>query len=208
MLTVGASYATDSEIKLEDGYAVLDQSASGFGKVRYNNASIKGLNIASDFGVGLAYRGFDKWTVSADYKIVMWSKAMKSSVLNLSEPVSPAATDSELSYKSVLDWRDQKVIAIGAQYRINDFSNLYLGYNYGRNPLPESRTDPLLAVTAEEHFTIGYSNKITQDIEVVGTYIYQPPVKVVYTNESLPYGENAENRWEVMVAQLMLVYRW
>ncbi|RNL66788.1 OmpP1/FadL family transporter [Zhongshania marina] len=206
--SIGGSYSSRSQIKLEDGRAVLNQSASGFGKVTYKDASIKGLNIASDYGVGVAYRGFEKWEISADYMIVKWSDALEKSTLVLSNPSSPSATPDVMRLTSTLNWHDQKVIAIGARYDLSDISNLYFGYNYGRNPLPKEHTDPLLAVTANRHLTVGYSRNINKNIEFIGSIIYQPKLKVKYTNDELPYGDNAVNKWEVLVAHVLFVYHW
>lgn len=56
-----------------------------------------------------------------------------------------------------MNWEDQWVFALGAQYEINDSWTVRAGYNYGQNPVPDDTLNPLFPAIVEHHITAGFT---------------------------------------------------
>ena len=71
-------------------------------------------------------------------------------------------------------WEDQTVYKLGVQYGVNNRLQVRAGYNYGKTPIPDSQvTFNLLApATVEKHYSVGFTYKANENLEVTGTYVY------------------------------------
>jgi len=74
------------------------------------------LENPAQYGAGLAYKGLDKWLLSADMKYVDWANA---------------------DGYSDFDWESQTVFALGVQNKTTDKLTLRAGWNYGKSPVKE-----------------------------------------------------------------------
>ena len=74
------------------------------------------LENPAQYGAGLAYKGLDKWLLSADVKYVDWANAD--------------------GYKD-FDWESQTVFGLGVQNKTTDKLTLRAGWNYGKSPVKE-----------------------------------------------------------------------
>jgi long-chain fatty acid transport protein len=192
---------------LSNGRLEANLTAIGLGKVRYRDAKIEGLSQPREIGIGVALRPARSLLVALELNWMDWSSALKSATLTASNPDHPAAPPL-LRNQSTLDWRDQYVFAIGAAYELDTQSVIRAGYNYGRNPIPGSTTNPLLAAISEQSVTLGYGRRLSRLWEVSTGVEYSLPNKVTYTNPELPFGLNAQERNEFVVFHLMLSRRW
>lgn len=102
----GATYVTPQNVKHE---RVYDFDGNG----TYDTLK---LENPSQLGVGAAYKGLDKWLLTADVKYVDWASAD--------------------GYKD-FDWESQTVFGLGVQNRTTDKLTLRAGWNYGKNPVKE-----------------------------------------------------------------------
>ena len=55
-----------------------------------------------------------------------------------------------------MNWEDQMVYAVGAEYSINPSNAVRVGYNYGESPVPDDYLSPLFPAIVEQHLTLGY----------------------------------------------------
>lgn len=102
----GATYVTPQNVKHE---RVYDFDGNGaFDTLKLENPA--------QYGAGLAYKGLDKWLLSADVKYLDWANAD--------------------GYKD-FDWESQTVYAVGVQNKTTDKLTLRAGWNYGKNPVKE-----------------------------------------------------------------------
>lgn len=71
-------------------------------------------------------------------------------------------------------WTNQTVYKLGVQYGVNNRLQVRAGYNYGKSPIPDDQvTFNLLApATVESHYSLGFTYKASDTLEVTGTYMY------------------------------------
>jgi long-chain fatty acid transport protein len=72
------------------------------------------------------------------------------------------------------NWENQTVYKLGVQYGVNNRLQVRAGYNYGKSPIPDDMvTFNLLAPgTVERHYSLGFTYKPNDNLEVTGTYMY------------------------------------
>jgi long-chain fatty acid transport protein len=54
-----------------------------------------------------------------------------------------------------MDWDDQFVVAIGAEYELTETFKIRAGYNYGNSPVTSPSLSPLFPALVEHHATVG-----------------------------------------------------
>jgi long-chain fatty acid transport protein len=76
-------------------------------------------------------------------------------------------------------WKDQLVYKIGVNWGVNDRLQLRTGFNYGKTPIPDDQLtfNTLLPVTTEKHYTVGFTYKATDELEITGTYMRAPATR-------------------------------
>ncbi len=206
-LSFGMAYSNETELNLEGGNLTSNQTALGNGKVTYRDARIEGIKLPQELNLGLFYRINGKWDISTEFTWLDWSKAMYSSSLTASNPDNAAAPPT-LQQTAIMDWRDQYVFAIATQYHYDRDTILRAGYNYGRNPIPAYTQSPLLNPFDEHHVTLGSSHVLNAAWQLHTAIEYIPSQKVIYTNPSLPFGVNAEERGEVISFHVTASHIW
>jgi len=207
---IGGAYSSKSQLKLRNGKATFDYDALGYGKVTYRDASQSGLAVAQEAGIGVAYLPNQDLLVSAEINWVDGSSALKSTTLTVSNPDNNQLPQElqNRSLTSPLDWRDQYVMAIGAEYRWSELTTLRGGVNYGRNPIPARTLTPTLSLIGETSIAAGFSRHLSEKWELNATVWYQLPIKVRYTNPQSLFGPNASESWDGLVGSVTLSRRW
>lgn len=203
-LTLAATYTEKTQLPLTGGSLVANHSARGLGKVTYGDASVKGFALPREIAVGVAFKPADPWLVSFKLNWIHWADAIKTVTLRATNPNNGAAP-ATYELVSAADWKNQWVIATGLAYAWDARTTLYLGHNYGRNPIPAQNSSPLLAGILEHHLTLGAARQLDAEWKMTGGIEYMLPVKVNYSNSL--FG-NAEVRNEALTAHLMLSRRW
>lgn len=203
-LTLGASYTSRTELPLTGGSLVADYSDMGLGRVRYADASVTGFALPREIALGAAIRPADKWLLSFELNWINWSDAVNTVTVRATGPDNGAAP-AVYELASAGDWDDQWVIASALAYDWDARTTLYLGHNYGRNPIPARNSSPLLAGIIEHHVTAGMARQITPEWRLTGGLEYMLPVKVDYSNAL--FGP-AQVRNEALTLHLMVSRRW
>jgi long-chain fatty acid transport protein len=156
-LAMGAIYQTETESDFDGG--AMTVNFTGFPglerKVRYD-AKIDGFTFAAQAGVGIAARPGERWVVALDLKRYFWDHAIDTITVTATDPDVEGAPP-ELVYPFVFNWKDQWVVAVGADYRVSDLLTVRAGYNYGENPVPDDTLNPLFPATTERHASFGIS---------------------------------------------------
>ncbi|MEO8754498.1 MAG: hypothetical protein ABI624_17645 [Casimicrobiaceae bacterium] len=148
--------------------------------------------------LGAAWQASPRLLVCAQVKQLRWSNALQSTALILSRPDN-AAAPPELAQYGVVNARNQIVWAIGIAHELLNQSTLYVGFNYGKNPIPPKNLTPLIAAIGEAHVTGGIKAPLDKDWAVSGAFEYLLPKSVRYENPSFPLGASTE-RVSYMVA--------
>lgn len=73
-------------------------------------------------------------------------------------------------------FKDQTVYKLGVQYGVNQRLQVRAGLNYGKNPIPDDQlTFAVLApANTERHYSLGFTYKATEELEITGAYMYVP----------------------------------
>lgn len=205
---IAGAYTSKTKVKLEDGTLKINYDAQNLGRVTYGKSSQEGLTLAREAGLGFSYSAVDElWLVTAEVNWVDWSSALKTSTLSASKPDNALAPET-LEFVSKLNWRDQYVIAIGAERRLSERTTIRGGFNYGRNPVPDNTLTPLLPLLGEKAFTAGITRKLSGPWEFSAAALYQLPVKVRYTNPDSLFGPNNTESFDAAALQFMVSRRW
>lgn len=204
---LGISYTSETELDLEDGEADVNLSALGLGIVKYDEVKASGIDQPQELGVGLSHQFNEKLLLSFEFNWINWEQAISRSRLVIEDPENPAAP-ARLVQEADINWRDQYVMSVGAEYKLNDKIILRGGYNYARNPIPRRSISPILGPTNEHHITAGFEYKINDRWSAITTVEYVPNDKNTYTNTQQPFGANTESEAEFITLHSLLSRRW
>lgn len=204
---LGISYTSEVELDLEDGEADVNLTALGLGIVKYNEVEASGIDQPQELGIGLSHQLNNKLLLSFEFNWINWEQAIRRSKLVIKDPENSAAP-ARLVQQADINWRDQYVASIGAEYKLNNKLILRGGYNYARNPIPSRSISPLLGPTNEHHITAGFEYKISDRWSAITTIEYVPNDKNTYTNTQQPFGADSELEVELITLHSLLSRRW
>ncbi len=156
VLSVGATY--HSKTSLSD----METSSGGASMSVYDGAGAQLSNTAGKmtvidfqwpetYAAGLAWQATSKLMLAADLRRIMWADAMQNFRMSF----------SGTPFTMPQQWRNQNVYSLGVQYRPNDKLGLRVGYNYGKNPVPDAWLNPLFPAIVEKHFTAGFDYRVS-----------------------------------------------
>lgn len=148
--SVGATYTSESAIDFDGGELTM---ASG---VKYNDVRMDGFTWPQQVEAGVAYRATPKLLLAMDLSWINWSSAIKTVTVTANNPSSFEAPNS-LIFPFVMEWDDQIVVAIGAEYELTDYLKVRAGYNYGNSPVSSANLSPLFPALVEHHATAGFT---------------------------------------------------
>jgi long-chain fatty acid transport protein len=169
MLTIGAAYETrsyfqDFEFDLEGGTNALEFDQPMVATIGAAVTPMPGLLLAADV----------QW--------INWSDTMGENLPEWKSMEVP--TDPPWN----MNWDDQVVLKIGAQYDVTKTFKVRAGYNYGKNPIDEDLSIPGVAFPAisEHHITAGFGYDMGQ-FTVNFAALYSPKKTVESTGDMFPY---------------------
>lgn len=168
-LTLGLTYASRTYMTKFDKYRGLFAEQGDF-------------DIPENYGVGIAIKPAKNLVIAADILRINYSKVASVGNPGMGTPIGtngvPSITDpsKELGNDNGMGfgWKDQTVYKFGVQYGVNNRLQLRAGYNYGASPIPDNMvTFNLLApATVERHYSLGFTYKANENLEVTGAYMY------------------------------------
>lgn len=128
------------------------------GKVKYNDVKMDGFTWPRQVEVGAAYRATPKLLLAMDLSWINWSSAIKTVTVTATNPNGPVPPGYEkLKIPFEMDWDDQYVIAIGAEYELTESFKIRAGYNYGNTPVTNVNLSPIFPALVEHHATAGFT---------------------------------------------------
>lgn len=191
-LTLGMTYATETDVKLRNGTATFNYGAIGLGRVKYRDARIDGFALAREWGAGFAWEFTPKWMLAGELTWLDWSGALNDARLYATRPQNPAAP-REVSFAQSLDHRDQYVWGLGLAYRWSDRTTLRGGVNIARSPIPDRTLTPTLNLTADGEVDLGFTHKLANGWEFASAMQLQSIKKERYDNPEQPFGPAKED---------------
>ncbi|HRK78271.1 MAG TPA: outer membrane protein transport protein [Thiobacillus sp.] len=169
-VTVGLTYASRTWMTKFDKYKGLFAEQGDF-------------DIPENYGIGIAVKPVKHLVIAADVVRINYSDiasvgnpgmgvfaAVGFGIPSLTDPTKELGNDDGMGF----GWEDQTVYKLGVQYGVNNRLQVRAGYNYGKTPIPDSQvTFNLLApATVEKHYSVGFTYKANENLEVTGTYVY------------------------------------
>lgn len=180
--SVGATYHSESNLDDLTGSGTITPFMGGMTPGALPaNYTVVDFQWPATWGVGVAWNVTPELLIAADIKQLMWSQTMADFTLTTDIPGMGAQTQSMPQ-----NWDDQTVYSIGAQYKIDPAVALRIGYNYGKNPVPDNTLNPLFPAITESHFTFGAGWQIDKANSLAIAFTYAPEVTQTMTNPMAP----------------------
>lgn len=156
VVTIGGVYQTAANLpELEDG---------GY--------RVEGFDMPQTLALGLAWQASERLMIAADVKDVMWGSSMNTvTVSNHGVPLAPFQQD----------WDDQIVLALGLSYAFSDAFSGRIGYNHGKNPIPDRFVNFLWPAIVEDHYTVGFGYAFSKQSTLNAALSYVPEATVTGT---------------------------
>jgi len=178
MVSLGIQYTTETALDLDGGDLTLN---FGQAKATYE-AEMTDFTWPQELEFGVAVQATPQFLLAADVKWIGWSSAIDVVKVKGKNPDIPVPlTNPELVFN--MNWDDQWVFAIGAEYVINPMHALRIGYNYGKNPVPDINLSPLFPAIVEHHLTFGYGFTATK---WAFDFAYEHAFENEQTNDAMP----------------------
>ena len=158
------------------------------------------FDIPANYGLGLALKPNDQWTVAFDAERILYGNvkaianpgptgdeflgAFASSLSGgATGPVSrPLGTDGGYGF----GWNNQTIYKLGVAYKYDDQWTMRAGFNYGKSPIKDSQNlfNILAPGVVEKHATLGftYSPTKTNEISVGYMHAFRKDQSYTYTN--------------------------
>ncbi|HES76795.1 MAG TPA: hypothetical protein ENO09_07310, partial [bacterium] len=175
--SIGATYHSESSIDDLEGSGTFTAFTPMGPMAMPANYTVNDFQWPATFGIGMAWNVTPELMVAADIKQLMWSQTLSDFSMTTDIPGMGAQTASEKQ-----DWSDQTVFSIGAQYKIDPAVALRVGYNYGKNPVPDSTINYLFPAITEQHFTLGVGWQIDKANSLALAFTYAPEVTQTATS--------------------------
>ena len=177
-VTLGVTYSSRTYMTKFDKYRGLFAEQGDF-------------DIPENYGIGIAFKPKKNLVIAADVMRINYSNI--ASVGNPGPGTVEGVYDSTTAPTGIpsvvnsnyelgndqgmgFGWTDMMVYKLGVQYGVNKRLQVRGGFNYGKSPIPDDQiTFNLLApATVEQHYSMGFTYKPSDELEVTGTYMYVP----------------------------------
>lgn len=180
-ISLGATWASKTYMTKFDKYRGLFAEQGDF-------------DIPENYGIGLAVKATENFTVAADIVKIKYSD-----VASIGNPgpgiaggtgydqnevfaAAIAFGGSPQSYSLGNDegmgfgWKDMTIYKLGLIYNVNEDLTLRMGYNYGKSPVRNDQLvfSALAPGVVERHYSVGFTKQMKGELdwEISGTYMY------------------------------------
>jgi long-chain fatty acid transport protein len=186
--------------KLADALTVggVYQTASNLPDLKDGGWKVEGFDMPAVVGLGFAWQVSDRLMLAADVKDLLWGDSMNTvTIFNNGQLVAPFQQD----------WDDQVVVALGLAYQFSDAFTGRVGYNHGKNPIPDEFVNFLWPAIVEDHYTAGFGYAFGNQSELNFALSVVPEVTVTGTGPTPPFGnggmviEHNQLNWQLMYSQ-------
>jgi long-subunit fatty acid transport protein len=163
-LTFGLAYRTESTVETRgraDGNANVQLARLGLGAARpdfHYDAEVTNV-FPQSLAIGAEWRATKQWTVAAGVEWIDYSRTFDTLVVTLNNgtnrDLNGLTGDDDIHDEIPVDWRDQWIARIGAEYAFNEEWSGRIGYSWARSPLRSRTLSPLTALIPEHTITVG-----------------------------------------------------
>jgi len=163
------------------------------------------FNQPSNATLGVAVTPIEPLIIAVDVQLIRWSESN-----GQNEPLYSSDITKTGAMPWNLNWSDQWVFKIGAQYRATKQVALRVGYNYGKDPLDSSRAFENIAfpAIAEHHITGGVGLDLTDHFGLNLAFMYVPQATLSGSNPQQQYIASYETKMSQVALDAALAYRF
>jgi long-chain fatty acid transport protein len=192
---IGFTYKLDDALSVGGVY----QTAGNLPDLKDGAYKVTGFDMPPVLALGVAWQANDRLMVAADVKDVMWGSSMNT--------VSIYNSDNGMVAPFQQDWDDQIVLALGLSYKFDQALTGRIGYNHGKNPIPDQFVSYLWPAIVENHYTAGFGYAFNKQSELNFGLSVAPEVSVTGTGPNPPMGnggmliEHSQVNWQLMYSR-------
>lgn len=176
-VTVGLTYASRTFMTKFDKYRGLFAEQGDF-------------DIPENYGIGIALKPIKNFVIAADVLRINYNDiasignrgpatydADTQGISAFTGEPCPAASNPYCLGRDQgmgFGWTNMTVYKLGVQYGVNNRLQLRAGLNYNKSPIPEDQLtfNTAAPATVERHYSVGFTYKANDNLEVTGTYMY------------------------------------
>lgn len=197
--TVGALYDATDKIALGFAY----ESKQRFTDFRFDTSGGRDkmdFDQPQSFTFGLGIKPSKKFRLAFDVSWIDWPQTN-----GKNKPVYTKNRSGATAWN--MNWDEQIVYKVGAEYDLNKKVTLRAGYNYGKNPLDSSRAFENISfpAIAEHHITTGLGIKLKKNLTLNLSFMYAPKVSFNTAN-SAQFIDSAETEMSQYSMSMGLAY--
>jgi long-chain fatty acid transport protein len=184
-----------------------------FDKYRGLFAEQGDFDIPENYGIGIAIKPMKNLVVAADIFRINYadipaignrgpgtvvgtydSTTAPSGVPSIANSIYELGNDQGMGF----GWTNMTVYKLGMQYGVNQRLQLRAGLNYGESPIPDDQItfNTLAPATVERHYSVGFTYRASDVLEVTGTYMY-----VASNSQHSPPNQNVVGQAEINMHQ-------
>jgi long-chain fatty acid transport protein len=180
-------------VDMSTGAPVMVPVAAGTEKLDFDQPQV--------VTVGAAYRVIEPLLIAADVEWINWSATNGKDQPEFTETIA-------VTNKWNMNWSDQVVVKVGAEFAATKELKIRAGYNYGKMPLDEKRAFESIAFPAvsEHHISLGAGYDIGGlTVNVAGVYSPEATIEGSDTAKGLT---SYETKMSQIAVDLGLAYRF
>ena len=195
MFALGLTYQTKTWMTDLDKYKGLFAEQGGF-------------DIPANYGIGIAVTPMTGLTFAFDVLRIEYS-----GIKSINNPLLPNLTSGNLlgtDGGAGFGWQDVTAYKLGVQYALNPQLTLRGGYNYGKQPIPQSETffNFLAPGVVEDHWTLGATWTLANKSELSFSFMYAPSITVNGVNSIPPNFGGGDINLKMDQFSLGVAYGW
>jgi long-chain fatty acid transport protein len=164
-LQLSLSYTLQSRLRSEGrAFAEARRQLADLGVAGVDSTATFEAEVTNTFPhivtAGLAWQPMKKLGLFAQLDWINWADSFDTLEVRLRNVDNDLyrtllAGKSNLDDDVPLDWRDQWVLRLGAEYALTEHWSVRAGYRYARNPVPSETMTPLTAAITEHLVSLG-----------------------------------------------------
>lgn len=179
-LTVGLTYASKAYMSKFDKYSGLFAQQGDF-------------DIPANYGIGIAIKPVKNLVLAADVTRIEYNGVASVGNRGPGNDTGPGFLGVQSGFPCGIlgnsayclgndqgmgfGWQNQTIYKLGIQYGVNNRLLVRAGYNHGKSPIPDDQVTfgTLAPATVEDHYSLGFTYRANDNLEVTGTYLYAAP---------------------------------
>jgi long-chain fatty acid transport protein len=216
-LQLSLSYTLQSRIRSEGrAYAEARRQLADLGVTGVDSTATFDAEVTNTFPhiitAGLAWQPVKKLGLFAQLDWINWADSFDTLDVRLRNVDNDLyrtllAGKGNLDDDVPLDWRDQWVFRLGAEYALTERWNVRAGYRYARNPVPGATMTPLTAAVTEHLVSLGVGYQAERwSIDLA--WQWQIPAEESAGRSRLLTGEYAGSEVEISAHWLAITTRF